>query len=132
MSAPHRGGVGQFLMAEMGQFSVAVDTGSAFFAEIVAELSQFRWLGGESQIRLYESPVRDSPPGYRRTFCASCGSPVPTVHAERGLVSIPAGSLDDDPEVRPMRHIFVDRKAAWFGIEDTLPQVAGGIRRQPG
>ncbi|WP_394821474.1 ATP-binding cassette domain-containing protein [Pendulispora albinea] len=25
MSAPHRGGVGQFLMAEMGQFSVAVD-----------------------------------------------------------------------------------------------------------
>jgi hypothetical protein len=35
---------------------------------------------------------------------------------------IPAGLLDVDPEVRPMRHTFVGAKARWFEIRDELPQ----------
>jgi hypothetical protein len=38
------------------------------------------------------------------------------------LVSIPAGLLDVDPSVRPMRHIFVEAKAPWFDILDDLPR----------
>ena len=37
---------------------------------------------------------------------------------------IPMGSLDDDPGIRPMRHIFVGSKAPWLAISDALPQFA--------
>ena len=32
------------------------------------------------------------------------------------------GSLDDDPESRPLRHIFAASKAPWFEITDDLPR----------
>jgi hypothetical protein len=35
------------------------------------------------------------------------------------------GLLDDDPQFRPDKHIFVDVKSPWFGITDTLPQLSG-------
>jgi hypothetical protein len=35
------------------------------------------------------------------------------------------GALDDDPGVRARCHIFVDSKAPWFEITDSLPQYEG-------
>jgi hypothetical protein len=35
---------------------------------------------------------------------------------------LPVGALDQDPESRPVRHIFVGSKAAWFEICDGRPQ----------
>lgn len=32
------------------------------------------------------------------------------------------GSLDDDPVMHPLSHIFVASKAPWFEITDDLPQ----------
>jgi hypothetical protein len=77
---------------------------------------------GTSLIKTYEAPVRVKPPGYRRTFCGVCGGPVPTV--DRGVIRIPAGTLNDEPGLRPQRHIFVDFKAPWFDIADGLPRFA--------
>ncbi len=57
-------------------------------------------------------------------FCSRCGSKVPRISAERGVVLVPAGSLDGDPGVRPAAHIFVADKAPWFEITDSLPQHA--------
>jgi hypothetical protein len=31
-------------------------------------------------------------------------------------------TLDDDPGIRPERHIYVGSKAPWFEITDDLPQ----------
>jgi hypothetical protein len=31
--------------------------------------------------------------------------------------------LDDDPAIRPERHILVEAKSAWFAITDALPQL---------
>ena len=73
-------------------------------------------------VTTYEAPVRMRPPGYRRTFCGVCCGPLPIV--DRGVIRIPAGTLDDDPALRPQRHIFVDFKAAWFDITDGLPRFA--------
>jgi hypothetical protein len=47
---------------------------------------------------------------------------VPTV--DRGVIRIPAGTLNDDPGLRPERHIFVNFKASWFDIADGLPRFA--------
>jgi hypothetical protein len=36
---------------------------------------------------------------------------------------VPAGLLDDDPNVRPDKHIYVEFKAPWDTIADLLPQM---------
>jgi hypothetical protein len=100
-------------------------SGSAFMAELICKTADFRWIAGESLVRKYECAVREMPPGYSRVFCSVCGCNVPDVHAER--VYIPAGSLDDDPGMRPEAHIFAGYKAPWFEIADKLPQ----FRRHP-
>src|SRR5713226_5456481 len=96
-------------------------SGSAFKAELIIDSAEFRWVSGQSLVRIYEAPVQNTPPGYRRAFCAICGGPVPTV--DNDTTNIPAGTLDDEPETRPRRHIFVARKAAWFEITDDLPRL---------
>ena len=95
-------------------------SGSAFLAELEFRAAEFAWVSGQSQIRIYEAPVRTKAPGYQRAFCTVCGAPVPIV--DRDSIRIPAGTLDDDPGVRPERHIFVDCKAPWFQITDSLDQ----------
>jgi hypothetical protein len=47
---------------------------------------------------------------------------VPNPAASSGLVEIPAGLLDDDPTMKPDKHIFVELKSPWFEITDGLPQ----------
>ncbi len=97
-------------------------SGSAFMAELFCDPADFRWTAGESLLKVYEAPVRKAPPGYRRVFCSVCGCSVPDVRADVNLVFIPAGSLDEDPGIRPQAHIYVGYKAPWFEITDGLPQ----------
>jgi hypothetical protein len=97
-------------------------SGSAFIAELVFDGAVLEWVNGASLVKTYEAPIRVKPPGYQRTFCGVCGGPVPTV--DQGVIRVPAGTLDDDPGLRPQRHIFVDFKAAWFDIADGLPRFA--------
>lgn len=47
---------------------------------------------------------------------------MPVAEDNGAEMNIPAGTLDDDPGVRPVVHIFVGSKAPWFDIEDALPQ----------
>lgn len=56
-----------------------------------------------------------------RSFCSGCGSVVPSGEWQ-GLVFVPAGNADDDPQARPTAHIFVASKAAWDEIGDDLPR----------
>jgi hypothetical protein len=95
-------------------------SGSAFRAELLVAKENFAWTTGHAHIRVFEAPVVVAPPGYRRTFCEICGGPIPTVEEE--FVNIPAGTLDDDPGIKPQRHIFVGVKAPWFEIFDALPR----------
>ena len=47
--------------------------------------------------------------------------PDPEDSSER--FEIAAGLLDDDPQLLPDKHIFVELKAPWFQISDVLPQL---------
>ena len=90
--------------------------GAAFGSFLHAASKGFRWTAGEGLIERYESS-----PGSLRAFCRVCGSNMPVLE-DGGEVNIPAGTLDDDPGVRPVVHIFVGSKASWFEIEDALPK----------
>jgi hypothetical protein len=98
-------------------------SGSAFVAGLGVRREDFRLLQGRELIRTYEAPIRECPPAYRTSFCGRCGSPVPDPPGEAPWFEVPAGLLDDDPQRRPDRHIFVERKAPWFDIADGLPRL---------
>ena len=54
---------------------------------------------------------------------------MPRIDPERGIASIPLGSLDDDPGRGADDHIFVESKAAWYEIGDGLPRYPEGPPR---
>ena len=91
--------------------------GAAFGSFLHADGRGFRWLAGEDQVQNYSSS-----PGNMRAFCKTCGSSMPVLEEEGAHVIVPAGSLDGDPQVRPVVHIHVASKAPWFEITDALPQ----------
>ena len=98
-------------------------SGSAFMAGVAAPRSAFRLSTGRDLIRTYDAPILKAPPVYRSCFCSRCGSPVPDPSSESPLIEIAAGTLDDDPGVRPDKHIFIETKAPWYTIADALPQL---------
>lgn len=97
-------------------------TGSAFAAGIGVWTDDFRLVAGKELISSYEAPILRNPPAYRASFCSRCGSPVPDPEPGSKWFEVPAGSLDDDPALRPDKHIFIHVKAPWFEIADNLPQ----------
>ena len=98
-------------------------SGSAFVAGIGVRTAEFRLLCGRELIVSYEAPILERPPAYRTTFCSRCGSPVPLPNLHADWLEIPAGCLDDDPGLRPERHILVELRAPWFEIHDALPRL---------
>lgn len=98
-------------------------SGSAFMAGLGVRREAFRLTAGRSHISSYEAPILETPPAYRVCFCSNCGSPLPDPDSNSDWLEIPAGLLDDDPILRPDKHIFVDFKSAWFSISDRLPQL---------
>jgi hypothetical protein len=96
-------------------------TGSAFAACLGVLAADYRLLGGAELIVSWDAPLLRAPPAYRSSFCRCCGSPVPDPDAE--WFEIPAGLLEDDPQRRPDRHIYVEHRAPWFESTDALPRL---------
>ncbi|HET8940058.1 MAG TPA: GFA family protein [Polyangiales bacterium] len=88
--------------------------GGNFFADA----SQLRWLKGRDQLRTYKVPDAER---FAQTFCARCGSPQPRAAGPTRYV-VPASTLEADPGIRAVNHIFVGSKAPWFEIRDAWPQ----------
>jgi hypothetical protein len=93
--------------------------GTAFATWAVAPVAGFRVTAGADAIESYASS-----PGLHRSFCRHCGSVVPERHESFGIVVAPAGNLEGDLGLQPQFHMFTGSKAAWYRIEDDLPQHA--------
>lgn len=94
------------------------DTGSAHGANLFASSARLEWLAGEAQVRTYRVPDTR----HEKSFCATCGSALPRVQAEAGMLVVPAGSLDDAIDLKPNAHIFVADRAAWDEGLEALPR----------
>jgi len=93
--------------------------GAAFASNLFVPLDALRYTRGEDLVESYRLPAAER---FTHCFCRTCGSSLPFRNVARGTVVVPMGSLDDDPEFEPKAHIFVDSKAPWFTITDSLPQ----------
>ncbi len=98
-------------------------TGSAFASNVIVPSEGFSIVAGRERLTSFESS-----PNKRRWFCAGCGSPIYSqADATAFVVSVRAGTLDDDPVLRPSVHSYVADKAPWLEITDGLPQKPGSF-----
>ena len=68
----------------------------------------------------------ESSPGKHRLFCSGCGSPIISRHDDRPeAVRVRAGTLDQDPGVRPTQQAYVADAAPWWPVDPELPAHAG-------
>ena len=94
-------------------------TGSAHAANIIVTPDSFRWIKGEELVGRYEIPGAT----YHATaFCKHCGSSLPWKNKTGSAVIIPAGTLDEDPVVRPKQNIFFASRASWYEDASSLPK----------
>ena len=91
--------------------------GAAFATFVTVPLHGFRWISGEDVLSTYQSSAYG-----KRTFCGKCGSVMPVVEPDTGVVFCPAGNLDGQLGIQPQSHGFVGSKASWHPIADALPQ----------
>jgi len=94
----------------------ATGTGHASNLFLTGTLS---WESGEELVRSYKVPEAER---FTNTFCSRCGGRVPRFIEAAGLVFIPAGSLDAEPEMKPQSRIFTDSGASWSCDGTKLPE----------
>ena len=92
--------------------------GAAFASYGVLPAASFSIVAGHEAVAAF----RPSPASVR-TFCRHCGSNLEWRGAGRpGHTAVALGTLDEDPGIRPSRHIHVASGAPWHPITDDLPQ----------
>jgi hypothetical protein len=94
-------------------------SGSAHSSNLMIAPEHFRWLSGEENVGHY-IPVETR--HFATAFCKTCGSSLPWFAKTGKTVIIPAGTLDDDPEIRPSQNIFCASRSAWYVAPGTLPE----------
>ena len=86
---------------------------------------QFRLVQGADLLRNYHSAGHAA-----KVFCTVCGSSLFGGTWPQGPeVSIRFGTLDGDPGIRPQCHTYVDARAPWDEITDSLRQHPGAADR---
>jgi hypothetical protein len=96
--------------------------GTSNATNLLLPLDGVRFLRGTDLLTSFRAPDAKF---FAHVFCRVCGSSMPRLDEGRGMAIIPIGAFDDDPGVRPERHIFVDSKAPWDEITDDLPRSPG-------
>jgi len=93
-------------------------TGSAYASNIIVDPDQFEWLSGEDKVGRFEHPQARH---FATCFCQNCGSSLPWLSKSGKAVVIPAGTLDEDPGIRPQQNIFWGSRVTWREAVESLP-----------
>lgn len=93
-------------------------TGSAHAANLFTVPANLEWLAGEDSLGSF---LLQAEPPFPTAFCKTCGSALPSLSSTGKFWVVPAGSLDDDPQLTPTRSIFWDSRAPWYRAVADLP-----------
>ena len=94
-------------------------TGSAFAANLFVAPGDFHWLDGETFVGRYEP---ENTKYFATAFCKNCGSSLPWLSKSGRVVVVPAGTLDEDPDIRPDRNIYCGSRPPWYTAANDLPE----------
>jgi len=93
-------------------------SGAGHTSNLFLEKGTLEWEGDTRLMRQFKLPEAER---FTRSFCDTCGGPLPREIPEFGLVMIPAGTLNDEPNIRPQARIFQDSKTSWSCSAEELP-----------
>lgn len=93
-------------------------TGTGHATNIVMTPAKVEWTAGESLLTRYKVPEAKR---FATVFCRECGSLLPRIAPDNSIAVIPAGTLDEDPGIRPERRIFQGSRADWSCPGDDVP-----------
>jgi ADP-ribosyl-[dinitrogen reductase] hydrolase len=91
---------------------------AAFASTARVNREDFRWLKGEELLGAFEST-----PGKVRRFCTRCGSHLMAEWLDKPQVIVRVATLDEDPGVVPVAHIWTSHDVEWLQTEG-LPKHA--------
>lgn len=87
-------------------------TGSAYAANLFAEVDAIDWNAGQEYITRFDFPGRS----FSKAFCRECGSGLPFIAKNGKILIVPAGSLNDEPVLAPQDNIFWRERATWLEL----------------
>jgi hypothetical protein len=86
-------------------------SGSAYASNLFVAVDQLTWDAGQEHVRRYELPEARY---WSHCFCDTCGSSVPWLSRTGKAYIVPAGTLDEDPDIRAKRNIYWASRAPWY------------------
>lgn len=101
-------------------------SGSAFAPNLFVRADQFGWDQGEARVRRYDKPDAKY---WSHCFCDTCGSAVPWLSRTGKAYIVPAGTLDEDPGMAPLRNVHFASRAAWLPHSSELETCEEGPPR---
>ena len=110
------GDAGQFWHCHCRRCRKATGTGHA--SNIIMKPETVNWTSGNDRLKYYKVPDARR---FATVFCSTCGSLMPRVAQDMSIAVIPAGTLDDDPGIRPKGRIYQGSKAPWSCSDADLP-----------
>jgi len=103
-------------------------TGSAHASNLFVSPGDFSLLSGKEFVGRYD-PIDTK--YFATCFCKNCGSSLPWLSKSKKVVVIPAGTLDEDPGIRPTQNVFCGSRPAWYTHVSLLPEFAEMPPRKP-
>jgi len=94
-------------------------TGTGHASNVLLKPDSVKWIAGEDLLNVYKVPDAKR---FAAVFCGVCGSLMPRVAPDMSIAVVPAGTLDNDPGLRPEARIFQDSKAPWSCDDTEVPQ----------
>lgn len=94
------------------------NAGTGYVSQIQVLRSSFHWLGGEQDLKQFESS-----PGVNRAFCRHCGSRMPQTEIPGDFVPVPAGVLNENPGQLPEVNMHLNAKAPWALVDESIDGV---------
>lgn len=85
-------------------------TGTGHASNLFITANKVNWLKGEDSVATFKIPEAER---FANSFCRQCGSRLPRYIPQLDVVMLPAGSLDNEPEMKPQAHIFWGSRADW-------------------
>ena len=85
-------------------------TGSAYASNVFTHPDNIKWLEGKDLLIRYEDPNRD----FSNAFCKKCGSGLPFLTKNGKQLIVPAGTLEEQPTIKPQDNIFWPEHISWL------------------
>lgn len=93
-------------------------SGAAHASNLFLQNGKIEWSGDTDSIRSFKLPEAER---FTRTFCNHCGGPLPREIIALKMAFVPAGTLDDEPNISPQARIFQGSRTTWSCSGDALP-----------